>query len=137
MGFRPEPKQYKLTFSDIPELDGLEVVMGSVSVGEFNELMRLALPKAVSEETLEANDKTLELFASKIVSWNLDGANGKPLKPTVENIRAQERSLIGSIITGWQVALVTVPKRSETPSGDGEISPEDLEALAASSSPSI
>lgn len=134
MGFRPEPKQYRLTF-DGTELDGLEVVMGSVSVREFNEMIRLSMANGISEEAIAANDRVLELFAQHIVSWNLEDAKGKPVKTDLETVLGTDRSIIGQVVTGWQVALVTVPNPSKGDSPNGEISPSDLEALAASSSP--
>lgn len=136
MGFRPEPKQYRLTFTDDPELAGLEVTVGSVSVGEYNQMLRQSLVDGLTAETLDANDELLKLFASRLVSWNLEDQQGAAVPATLDGVLSQDRGLIAKVITAWQVALITVPKTSKTGSPDGQTTggPEDL-GLAEASSP--
>lgn len=135
-GFRPEPKRYHLTFPDT-DLDGLEVTMKSLSVKAYGEMLRAAVIRGLNDEALNANDEVLALFAARLESWNLlDPETGEPVGTDLDSVLAADRAIVGQVVTGWQVALVTVPKTSKSGSPNGEISPSDLEALAASSGPS-
>lgn len=137
MGFRYAGKTYDLKFT-APELAGLEVAMRSVTVGEWGEMMAPAPPDPA--ERAKANRKILELFASRIVSWNLEDAAGVPVPHDAGAIAGQDRALVAEVITAWQLALVGVDPTSdgESPSGAETIprmTAEDLEALAATSAP--
>lgn len=134
MGFRPEPRTLRLVFTD-PAYAGLEVTMQSVSVGEYNDMLRLAVTDGLTKETVAANERMVDLFASRIVAWNLEDASGQPVPATPEAVRGYERSVIGDIITAWQLALIQVPPPLPSASPSGATSPEaslPMEALSAS-----
>jgi hypothetical protein len=133
-GFRPEPKQYRLKFIDDEDLAGLEVVMGSVTVGEYNEMLKLALSDAMDADSLDAGDKLLDMFAGRIVSWNLeDFKTGKKTPTTPAGVRSVERSIITRVIAAWQIAIVGVSSPLNGSSSSGETSLERSLGLASKS----
>lgn len=134
MGFRPEPRTYRLVFTD-PALAGLEVTMRSMSFGEYRDMLRLAVADGLTAETMAEDDKMVALFASRIVSWNLEDDAGQPVPATLEGARLQERWVISEIVTAWHQALVQVPPPLQNGSGSGVTLPEaslPMEPLSAS-----
>lgn len=134
-GFRPAPKRYKLTFDDSEDLKGLEVTMGTVTLGEYNEMMRAGLMAGVTAEVLDANEHLLDIFADRIVAWNLLDVKGKPVPRTPEAVRGQERHIITAIIGAWQLRLVGVDPTSNGTSSSGVTTLEeslDLGSLSES-----
>jgi hypothetical protein len=125
MGFRPEPTIYNLKFKDTP-LDGLEVRASCCSVAEYNEMLKAAVASGgtISAETLEENDRMLQLFCNHLVSWNLEDLAGQPVPTNRAGIDSQERPLVAQLITAWQVALVNIPNPSKPDSPNGAISEE-------------
>jgi hypothetical protein len=108
MGFTPEEKQYKIDFEEGHALHGLHIVMGSLTLGEYNSMMKRGLVKGANEETLKANDEMIDLFVSKIVSWDLEDAKGNPVPTTREGVDSQDRNYIGQMINAWQMAMLGI-----------------------------
>jgi hypothetical protein len=143
MGFRPEPTIYNIGFEGTP-LDGLKVRMSCCTLAEYNFMLRSALiggePDAdgnvkIEPAMLDANDKIIELFLNHLVSWNLEDMAGRPVPTTQEGLDAQERTMIGQLISAWQTAMVNVPNPSNTPSSNGVTSEEqslDLGSISES-----
>ena len=123
-GFKPRAKTYKLTFEDDDDLNGLEVTMGTVTLGQYNEMLRAGLISSVTADVLDANDHLLDIFAERIVSWNLLDARGKPVPRTPEAVRNQERHVITAIISAWQLRIVGVDPTLNGESGSGAITRE-------------
>ena len=65
MGFKPPRKIYKLKFTD-PDMDGLEVMAGSVPLGSL-----LELANADGSATEDLN-QMIDLFGSVLLSCNVD-----------------------------------------------------------------
>jgi hypothetical protein len=147
MGFRPQPKTYKLNFKD-SELDGLMVRIGGCTVGEWQDLLRLSSPDT-GEEAAAANDATIELFANYLIEWDLEhsrdhckdpehtGADhykiGDPVPATPEGIATQENVMITQIIVAWQRAMQYVADDLGKGSMNGSSSQEASLGLAGSS----
>lgn len=138
MGYTPKPKQYALKFRDA-EFEGLEVIMGSMTVGEWEEMMAPAPDDR--QERAKANDANLLLFADRLISWNLE-TGGKPVPATLAGLKSLDRPFMTDLMTAWQLALLGVDPTSGSGSSDGETTPEQdpltaetLEAMAAASSP--
>lgn len=142
MGYRPKPRQYPLKFSDA-EFAGLEVIMGSMSVGEWERLM------GGSDDLQAENEWRLELFASRVISWNLtEGDDDRPVPVTLAALKELPRPFVTALFAAWQLALLGVDPTSAPASSngasDGETVPEmpqtpitaeDLAAMAATASP--
>lgn len=142
----PSLPDYRLRF-DHPELEGIEVTMGRLSVDElfdFNET--LALPYDDNEKR-RAYWKAIGAFLSDhMVAWNLTDRDDQPVPVG----QTSDIALLGAIRDGWldglnggRRPLVTTP---EQPAGDADLAslmqeaptdqPEPTgSALAPSSSP--
>lgn len=131
MGFYPEPTLYHLTFPGDDPFHGLDVTMGSLTVGEYNAMMRRALVKGITEDALQANDEMIDLFVTKLTAWNLEDKDGKPVPFTREAVDGQDRNLIGKLIFAWQMALVGIPAPLDTTSTNGALSAEESLALGS------
>lgn len=140
MGYKVKPKQYRLKFRDA-EFEGLEVVMGSMSVGEWERLMAPA-PLTAAERAAES-DWGLQLFAERVISWNLEDDAGRPVPLTVAALKDLDRAFLNAVVSGWQLAIIGVDPTSSGASPGGEppaetadpLTAETLAAMSASSSP--
>ena len=116
MGYRKQPKRYRLKFEDHP---GLEVTMGSVAVGDFLELAKL-----VTDTNAEAVGKLLGIFADALVSWNLEDDAGA-VPADVKGVAAQDFDFVLELVMAWMEAIASVdtplkqPSASSPPSGLG------------------
>lgn len=139
MGFKKAKKRYRLTFED-PELAGLEVIMGSMSIGQmldFQKVVNALQPGEKKDEAVQQKmvELTLERFAKSIISWNLEDEEGMPIPATLAGVQTQELDFIMPIITAWQEAIAGVdPKSQPSANGSGNF-PEvslPMETLSAS-----
>lgn len=132
MGFRVQAKLYKLVFPDDEDLNGFEITVRSMSVGEFQKILRLGQVED-RKESVEGNEQLIRMFASKIDSWNLEDDKGKPVKPGFDAVSELDNSMVSKLLAAWTTAALEVPKppRSESPNG---LTPGDL-GLGESSSP--
>lgn len=133
MGFYPEPVQYEINFPEDDSLHGLEVRMASLSVREYNEMMRRAAIQGITEETVKANEEMVDLFVAKLVAWNLEDRDGKAVPRTKKAVDALDRNLVGKLVLAWQMALVGIAAPLESASNNGQLSREQSLGLASSS----
>lgn len=127
-GFKPQGKVFKLRFAD-PELNGLEVVTGSASIGDMLRLQELA--DRASTEQNAANGAALTnamitLFCRALRSWNLLDENDQEVPATIEGALSQDTDLVMAVIKAWMEAVNGV----SAPLADG--SPYGASALEAS-----
>lgn len=134
MGFKPEQTIYKLTFKGTA-LDGLEVRVGSLTIREYNAMLRAGSADGPAG-VLKANVSVFELFLSKLISWNLEDADGNPVPQDMAGLESQERPVVTGIINAWQMAMVNIdgPLKSDSSSGNGLLE-ESLELGNLSESP--
>ena len=122
MGFKHQAKVYKLVFDD-PELEGLEVKVRSLSIGEVeNDEIRV-----------------FEQFADALISWNLEDENGEVLPTTLESVRSYPDYEFMALLANTWVDAVTGVKdelgkdsNSGLPFPEGSIPMETLSASQAS-----
>lgn len=136
MGFKLEPRVYKLVFDD-PELGGLEVRAASVSIGEFMEITGLDETTVLGGVTLPDGMPVrvglLTRFAGVLSDWNLTGPKDEPLPATLETLKTQDVYLVRSIVKAWLEAVSGVTPPLPSASGSGETSAEASLELASSS----
>lgn len=127
MGFRIEPTEYKLNFTD-SRLAGLVVQAKSVSIGRFMEITGMSAAAIGGGLTLKntaiVRDPLLQALAEVITEWNLDDAKGKPLKPSYEALRAQEPWAVREVAKAWMEAVSGVSGPLPSDSGSAGTSPE-------------
>lgn len=102
MGFIPEQTIYTLEFSG--KLEGLEVKMGSLSVREYNKMIRL-MSVDVQAEAADAGEDIVKMFAESLISWNVEDKAGAIIPTTLEGVESQEQSFIFKVFTAWQRAM--------------------------------
>lgn len=119
MGFKKEPKAYKLKFEG-SELDGLEVIAKSLNVGQF---MRVTELLQQTDDIKEANanmNEIFKIFVAALISWNLEDEDGKAVPKTVEGIKSQENGFVLEIINAWMNAVAEVNPNLEKKSNLSE-----------------
>jgi hypothetical protein len=125
MGFTPQEKIYSIDFAEGHDLHGLHLKMRSLSLGQYNHMMRLGMVPGVNEKAMDANDEMVALFADKIVDWDLEIPVGHPVPATVEGVLSVDRSYIGQMVTGWQLAMLGISEALGKGSQNGQQSQEE------------
>ena len=141
MGFKRGGTVYKLVWPEGDDNHGMEARMRGLSVAELMQLGKLGdldLTGAGGQPTADAMaalDGILELFASKLVSWNLEDDDDQPVPTTLEGVRAQDLDFVMEMIDAWMTAAAGVaPPLSQNSTG-GETFPVEslpMEPLSGS-----
>lgn len=136
MGYRRNKKRYRLVFDD-PEMAGFEVVMGSLSIDEFTKLTSsfAGVTEANPEAGAGGIEGLLKTFAGKIVSWNLEDDDGKPVPASLAGVKTQDMDFIMPVITAWMDAIAGVDPTSRPGANGTGTFPEvslPMEPLSAS-----
>ncbi len=136
MGYRRKPREYHLKFED-DEFDGLIVKCGSLSVDEFIEITTLAT--RLQATTAESDDvaRMFDILADKIIEWNLEDDDGKPVGHTPADLRAQDFDFIMTIQMSWMTAMAKVPNPLLSGSNNGGTTQEAITASLANLSRSL
>jgi hypothetical protein len=117
MSFKRKRKVYDLDFAET-EYDGLRVKVRGLTTGEFLDLMSLS---GSEDEGSKETEELLKLFASHLVSWNLEDDDSDELVPTTyEGIRSNDYGMNMAIINAWTSALANIPEKTEKKSDSGE-----------------
>jgi hypothetical protein len=104
MGYRREPKMYRLQFED-PEFDGLEVMVRSLPVGEFLALGRLQGAIDKDDPDINEVEKLFKVFADKLVGWNLEDQAGTKVAANLNGLKSQDLDFVLAIIGAWVNAM--------------------------------
>lgn len=127
MGFRIEPTEYKLNFTD-QRLNGLVVQAKSVSIGRFMEITGVTAAAAIGGITLKddalVRDPLLTAMADVIVKWNLEDDDGKDVEPSYEALAGLEPWAVREISKAWMEAVSGVTGPLPSSSGSAGTSPE-------------
>lgn len=97
----PTLPDYKLRFDD-PELEGVEVEMGRLSIDQlfdFNDI--LVLPRTNKDESRAYWDALRGFIGQHMVSWNVTDKRGKKLPPG----DVTDLKLLEAIRDGWLLGL--------------------------------
>jgi hypothetical protein len=122
VGYKREARVYNLVFED-PEFDGLEVRVRSMSIGKVREFLLLQRAKTEDvEDALASTEKVFEMFASCLLSWNLEDDAGFSVPANREGINSQDMDFVMEIISAWMGTITGVPDETPLPetSTDGE-----------------
>ncbi|MFC4609720.1 hypothetical protein ACFO9E_18145 [Streptomyces maoxianensis] len=132
MGYVPKRKRYHLDFTGT-DLDGLEVTLHGLSIGEFLEIQKL---RGLENGDADDSDSLVKQFADHLVAWNVTTEDGTPVEPTLAAVAGQDIDFVLTIINAWIRALTGVSVPLENGSTSGQQSPEELIATE-SLSPSL
>lgn len=103
MGHKRKKKTYRLVWPEDHESHGLVVRIRSLSM---REMLNLRRPDEDSDLT---DDSAVALFASKLVSWNLeDEDTGEPVPPTLDGVLDQDNDFVLEMIGAWTAAAAGV-----------------------------
>lgn len=122
MGYRREPKLYRLRFED-PSMEGFECLCRSVSIERFMALTGLAGGTDLARQA-EGAMEMFGIFAEALVSWNLEDEDGEKVPATLEGVRAQDLDFMLPIIVAWQEAIAAVAPPLPSSSNGGATSLE-------------
>lgn len=129
MGFTPEPTTIKLNFKDT-ELDGLTITTKSCTVKEFNQFIRWSLTDvSKGEDPVKSNEAIEELFASKLIEWNLEIPAGRPVPTTLAGVRRLDSNIFARILLAWQRGLTSVPTKPQPQSNNGALPDRSEESM--------
>jgi hypothetical protein len=108
MGFKHQPRTYRLVFDD-PALEGLEVAARGMSIGELND----------------PDKKLYASFADALVEWNLEYKDGTPVPTTREAIEAYpDLDFMQGLANTWLNAVMGVDEDLGKDSTSGDTFPE-------------
>lgn len=109
MGYRPQRKQFNLTFEDFP---GLEVSATAASLGELDEIEN-------AQKDASKRMFVFETFIRHLVSWNVEDEHGEAVPTNMEGLRSLDMDFVMAIIAGWvtSVARASLPKGLNLNSG--------------------
>lgn len=115
MGYRYEPPAYRLRFEDHP---GLEITARSVSISEYLQVTSLA-DQMTSNPGKEQIAELFGWFAQRLVAWNLEDGDGKPLPAAVASLMSLDLPFAVKIVLSWvqAVAGVSAPLPNASRSG--------------------
>ena len=132
---------FHLTWPEGSEMsdDEVEIWVGSLTVGEYNEGLRLGAmankTNKVSEELVESDARVSELFADRLRRWNLEDDKGKPLPTDLKTVRSLPNRTMNIISKAWFEAMTEVPTNSSDGSNGTKQSAEESLMMGASSQP--
>lgn len=137
MGYRRQAKRYWLVFTD-PEMEGLKVLMKSVSIAQFMEITGLDDNTILGEGVTLAQGapvagRLARAAADAIVEWNLEDDDGNPVKPGFDALMALDMGFVQAIVKAWFEAISGVAAPLPEGSSDGGPSPEGSLHLASAS----
>lgn len=113
MGYKRNPKVYRLTFAEDTDYPGLEVQVRTLSLGQL-----LAI-RAKGQAGEDATSGMVDLFADRLVAWNLEAEDGTPVPATREAVEAEDDDMILAVINRWQEAMAGVPAPLDSGSPSG------------------
>lgn len=125
MGYRREPTIYHLTFEEHP---GLEVFARSVSIEEYLSIAKLA-DQMTTKPGEEQIKELFTWFAKRLVKWNVEDEDGKPVPPTVKSLMGEELGFAMKLVMAWVNKVVGVSAPLPTASVAGASSPDPMEAM--------
>ena len=130
MGFRATRKTFKLVWPQGDPLEGLEIEVSGITLGEFNDI-RCRVDKL--DDAFERKTVEVEEFLKRVTSWNLEDGAGQPLEVGFQGFEELSPVDTSSILRTWfSVALgSTVDRPLDERSSGGESSVPAPNGLAS------
>jgi hypothetical protein len=127
MGYKRKPKTFLLEFED-EEYKGLEIEMKGLPVAGFLTMMKVM-------ETEEKNQSVLatmfRLFATGLVSWNMEDEEGNPLPANYDSVQTLDTDFVTQTVAAWMEGMSGVSKDLGKDSPSGVKSPVPLPTMEA------
>jgi hypothetical protein len=110
VGYRPQPKRFRVAFEEDHELHGLELVTRSVPIGTILTVLRAAGSGAKTTpepEDVAAVQGLFEEFGGALIEWNLEHPEtGEPVPATPEGVAGLDFDLVSRIAMEWVQAVL-------------------------------
>lgn len=148
MTYRRKEQRVRVRFEEPHFLAGLEVVTHKLSVAEFAQFgLRLAEVTELQSAGTQAEqlsalsrlvtavDDVRQLFADKLVEWDMENEDGSPTPTTLAGVQSLSDDEFFGIVNEWLDAVGGVPDELGKDSGPGETNLE-LSGLMEPLSPS-
>jgi hypothetical protein len=100
VGYKRNPKIYRLTFDETTDWPGLEVQVRTLTMGQL---------VSVWSGEGGSSARTFELFIDRLVGWNLEDEDGHPVPVTREAVEAEDDDMVVAIQKRWTDAVLGVP----------------------------
>lgn len=117
MGYRHQIPRVVVTFEEGHDYHGCEVTLRRLKVGEWLDITGLG---GDDEPGVRHIGDQLKTMADKLVAWNLEDDEGRPVPTTVEAVLDQDRDLMLAILGSWLDTLSGVSAPLEPTSTGGE-----------------
>jgi hypothetical protein len=117
VGYKRQRKIYNLVFDETTDYPGLEVQVRTLTMGQ--------LVGVWTGEGGGSSARTFELFMDRLVGWNLEDEDGKPVPVTREAVEAEDDDMVNAIVRRWTDAVLGVPAPLGDGSSSGGTSPEE------------
>lgn len=118
MGHRRKSTVYKLIFDEThgEELAGLEVIARGASLGQLFDIAKLGNVDltALLESGIEKLRGIYDGFPSRIVDWNHEDEDGRPIPATAENFFDEDYAFTLPILIAWMHTIRGDPKNAST-----------------------
>jgi hypothetical protein len=142
MAYVRKPTTYNVIFEEPHPLAGLTIKTKAMSAREFAAFgLRLAEAAEVEKAGTDAEklrqlgtlmdslEKVREMFAEKLISWDMEEENGEPTPATLEGVMLLDDKQFYGIVEEWLTAVGGVDDKTGKDSGSGEISRELSELM--------
>lgn len=102
MGYQRKRKVLRLRFEDEPEL---EVLARSASIRKFLRIMQAADEMTAGSLTEEGITELFTFFAERVISWNVEDEDGKPVDCTVDYLLDEDFDWSVRLVLAWVQAV--------------------------------
>ena len=98
MGYRPQPKRFRLTFEPEHEFHGLEIVTKSVPIGTLLAILRVAGKGGTGRpgvDDVEAVAGMFDEFGNALIEWTMEHPDtGEPVPASADGLRTLDTDLV-------------------------------------------
>lgn len=107
MGHKRQRKILSLTFEDEP---GLEIFARSCTVRKFLWMVQLVDKLSAGTLPQDVVDELVEWFAGRIVSWNIEDDEGRPVPVSADYLLDEDIDWAVKVVMGWAAGVLQVFK---------------------------
>lgn len=132
MGFKTKVKTYLVRFDEGHEYHGAEARLSGMRYGEWE------IAAGLDGGEGDANGAArIARFVDHLISWNLEGEDGKPIPTTMDAVKELDHDLVTALNNAWVQTLLGVhdadPLPESSPSGEPSlVESVPMEALSPS-----
>jgi len=135
VGYRPQPKRFRLTFEPDHEFHGLEIVTKSVPIGTLLAILRVAGKGGTGRpgvDDVEAVAGMFDEFGNALIEWTMEHPDtGEPVPASADGLRSLDTDLVTRLAMEWVQAVLG----AAAPLGAGSSSGRPAAAFPVSSIP--